>query len=112
MSPLQVGVIRYASVAEAIRRELGFEVVPECRIGHGRIYLTFRNLGASRWPMESQADHALHVAAVARSVLARDHRARVRRLGRRAIVAAYEDVSLVRGCEATARWECVVPAPQ
>jgi hypothetical protein len=62
--------------------------------------------------MESQADHALHVAAVARSVLARDHRARVRRLGRRAIVAAYEDVSLVRGCEATARWECVVPAPQ
>lgn len=112
MSRLQVGVIRYASVAEAIRRELGFEIVPEVHLGRGRIQVTFRNLGASRWPLESQADHAFQVAAVTRSVLERDHRAAVRRRSRRAIVIVYEDISLVSGCETTARWECVIPAPQ
>jgi hypothetical protein len=110
MSRLQVGVIRYASLVEAITRELGFAAAPDCRIGHGRIYLTFRNLGASRWRVEQQADHALRVAAVTRNVLAADHRGAARRLVRHAIVVVYEDVSLVRGCEATARWECVVPA--
>jgi hypothetical protein len=28
----------------------------------------------------------------------------------RAIVVAYKDASVVQGCEATARWECTVPA--
>ena len=112
MSYLRGGVVRFASVTDAIRRELAFDFEPDCRIGHGRIYLTFRNMGGSRWPVEQQTDHALRVAAVARSVLASDHRGGVRRLARRAIVAVYEDVFLVRGCEATARWECVIPPPQ
>jgi len=112
MSYLRVGILRFASVTEAIRRELAFDVVPDCRIGHGRIYLTFRNLGGSRWPVEEQADRALRVAAVTRSVLAADHRGGVRRLARRAVVAVFEDVFLVNGCEATARWEYVVPVPQ
>ena len=112
MSRLQVGVVRYASAADAVKRELGFEIAPEVHIGRGRVYVTFRNLGASRWPLESQAEHAFQVAAVTRSVFARDDRWRVRSRSRRAIVVVYEDTSLVRGCETTSRWECIIPAPQ
>lgn len=112
MRRIQAGVIRYASVAEAIVRALGIEPVPECRVGQGRITLTFRRLGASRWPESRQIEHALHVAATARRVLEGDSRASVRQRASRAIEVVYEDATLVRGCAVTARWECVVPAPQ
>jgi hypothetical protein len=89
---------------------LGVEPVPVCRIGHGRITLTFRRAGASRWSEEQQIEHAIRVAAVARNVLANNPRRAVRRRATRAIVVVYEDLTLVRGCEVLARWECVVPA--
>jgi hypothetical protein len=110
MSRLQVGVVRYASVATAIARALGAEHAPQCQIGQGRITLTFRRLGASRWSEDRQMEHALQVAAVARRVLADDPRGAVRERGSRAIVVVYEDATVVRGCAVLARWECVVPA--
>lgn len=110
MSRLQVGVVRYASVAAAIGRALGVEPAPDCRIGQGRITLTFRRLGASRWPENRQVEHALRAAAIARSTLAEDPRRAVRERATRAIAVVYEDATLVRGCAVVARWECVVPA--
>jgi len=110
MSRLQVGVVRYASVAAAIARALGTEPAPDCRIGQGRVALTFRRLGATRWPEARQVEHALQAAAAARAVLAADARRAVRERAARAIVVAYEDAAVVRGCVVTARWECVVPA--
>ena len=111
MSRLRIGVVRYASVGEAIGRALGTGgPAPDCRIGHGRITLTFRRVGATRWPEARQVEHALHVAATARAVLADDARRAVRERAARAIVVVYEDAALVRGCTVTARWECVVPA--
>jgi hypothetical protein len=110
MSRLQVGVVRYASVAAEIGRALGVESAPDCRIGQGRITLTFRSRGASRWPEAQQVEHALRVAAVARTVFAADPRRAVRQRATRAIVVVYEDATLIRGCEVLARWECVVPA--
>lgn len=110
LSRLRGGFIRYGSIAKTIAQELTLESTPDCKIGGGRVYLTFRNVGATRWSLEQQAEHALRAAAVARAVFARDHRAPVRRRVRRAIVVAYEDDSLVRGCAVTARWECIVPA--
>jgi len=109
MSPLQGGIVRYASVATAIAHAVG-EPAPDCRIGQGRITLTFRRLGATRWAEAEQIEHALRVAAAARVVLADDRRRAVRHRAARAIVVVYEDVALVRGCAVTARWECVVPA--
>jgi hypothetical protein len=109
MSRLQIGIISYASVAASIARELGVEPAPDCRIGQGRIYLTFCGLGASRWDVDRQADYAARAAETARAVLANDRRVAGRRRVRRAIVVAYEDRSLVRGCATTARWECVIP---
>ena len=111
MNGLRVGVVRYASVGTAIGRALGAEPAPDCRIGQGRITLTFRRLGATRWPESRQVEHALRVAAVARAVLADDSRRAVRQRASRAIVVVYEDASLARGCAVVARWECVVPAP-
>lgn len=111
MSRLQVGVVRYASVARAIQRALGVEPAPYCQIGQGRITLTFRRIGASRWSENQQIEHALRAAATARSVLAGDPRRTVRERANRAIVIVYEDAALVRGCSVMARWECVVPAP-
>jgi hypothetical protein len=74
MRRLQVGVIRYATVAETIGRALGAEPAPECRIGQGRVTLTFRGLGAARWSEARQIAHALRAAAAARDVLAADTR--------------------------------------
>jgi hypothetical protein len=110
MSPLNAGIVRYASVATAIVRAIGGEPAPDCRIGQGRITLTFRRMGATRWAEAHQIEHALHVAAAARVVLADDSRRAVRERAARAIEVVYEDAALVRGCAVTARWECVVPA--
>jgi hypothetical protein len=107
---LRVGIIRYAAVAEAIAGELAVGAMPDCRIGQGRVYITFRSMGASRWPEARQVDHALRAAAIARAVFAADCRTAVRRRLRRAIVVVYEDATLVRGCSVTTRWECVIPA--
>lgn len=110
MNRLRVGIIRYAAVAEAIARELTLDTMPDCRIGQGRVYITFRSIGASRWSEERQVDHALKAAAIARAVFASDRRTTVRRRVQRAIVVVYEDASSVRGCSVTAKWECVIPA--
>jgi hypothetical protein len=72
--------------------------------------MTFRRLGASGWSKDQQIEYAIRAAAVARAVLADDHRRAVRRRVTRAIVVVYEDATLVQGCEVLARWECVVPA--
>jgi hypothetical protein len=108
-SRLQIGVIRFQSVASAIGQALGIEPAPDCKIGQGRITLTFRRIGASRWSEDEQIEFALEAAAIARDVIASDHRRAVRRRANRAIVVVYEDTTLVRGCEVVARWECVVP---
>lgn len=110
VSRLRIGIVRYAAVAEAIAGELAVDAVPDCRIGQGRVYITFRSIGASRWPEERQVEHALKAAAIARAVFSADRRTVVRRRLRRAIVVVYEDATLVRGCSVTARWECVIPA--
>src|SRR5438105_15836555 len=110
MSRLQVGVVRYASLAGAIAHALGIEPAPECRIGRGRITITFRRVGASRWPDARQIDQALRVAAIARTVIAADPRRAVRQRATRAIVVVDEVATLVRGCAGTGRWECVIPA--
>ena len=110
MSRLKLGVVRYASATTAIGRALGLDPPPDCRIGQGRITLTFRHIGASRWPEERQIEHALRTASIARAVLAADSRRAVRERASRAIVVVYEDASVVRGCTVLARWECVVPA--
>lgn len=110
MARIQIGVVRYASVANTIAKALGIEPAPECRIGRGRITLTFRRLGATRWAERQQVEYALKVAEIARKVLAADSRRTVRgRAATRAIVVIYEDAALVRGCSVVARWECVVP---
>jgi hypothetical protein len=111
MSRLQIGVSRYASVVMAIARALGVERAPDCQIGQGRITLTFRRLGASRWSENQQIEHAVRAAAAARTVLADEPRRAVRKSATRAIVVVYEDATLVRGCAVRSRWECVVPAP-
>jgi len=110
MARIQVGVIRHASVANAIGKALGVEPAPDIRIGRGRITITFRRLGATRWAETQQADYALKVADIARNVLSTDSRRGLRkRATTRAIVVTYEDATLVRGCSVVARWECVVP---
>jgi hypothetical protein len=111
MSRLQVGVVRYLSAATAIGKALGVEPAPYCRIGHGRITLTFRQLGASRWSENQQIEYALRAAAAARAVLGDDPRRTVRERTNRAIVVVYEDATLIRGCAVVGRWECVIPAP-
>lgn len=103
--------MRYASIAAAIVRALGVEPPPYCEIGHGRITLTFRRLGATRWPEKQQIEYALKVVEAARGVLGADKRRAVRERANRAIVVVYEDATLVRGCSVVARWDCVVPAP-
>ena len=108
--PIQVGVVRYSSVALRILDALRIEPAPDCRIGQGRICLTFRRLGASHWSEEQRIAHALGVAAVVRRVLEQDSRASLRDRAGRAIVVTYEDASLVRACAVVATWECVVPA--
>jgi hypothetical protein len=114
MARLQLGVVRYASIATAIEHAIGVEPPPDCRFVRGRIRLTFRSHGAARWPEAEQIEYALRVAAIARSVLSADSRRAVRALVTRAIVVVCEDAKLLRGCTVTARWECVVlgaPSP-
>ena len=111
MGRLRAGIVRYRSLATAISQALGIEPAPDCGIGKGRITITFRRIGASRWAEEEQIEFALEVAKIARAVIAGDDRHGVRRRASRAIVVTYEDTTLVRGCEAVARWECVVPVP-
>lgn len=111
MSRIHVGVVRYPAVGAAIARALGDSPDPDCRIRLGRITLTFRRLGATRWPEARQLEYALRAATVARSILASDPRVLVRRRATRAIEIVYEDASLVQGHPVSRRWECVVPAP-
>jgi hypothetical protein len=108
MNRLQ-GFVRYASAATEIGRVLGLDPAPDCGLLHGRIMLTFRRLGASRWTQEQQFEYALQAVSIARVVLANDAKRAVRKRATRAIAVIYEDVTLVRGCEVTARWECIVP---
>jgi len=111
MSRLQIGIVRYLSVAKTIGKALGIEPPPYIRIGHGRITIVFRSLGASRWPENQQVELALRAAETARGVLAKGSQRGVRRRTARAIVVVYEDSSLVHGCAVVGRWECVVPVP-
>jgi hypothetical protein len=110
MTPLRVGLVRYSSLATAIERALGAERPPECRIGQGRITITFKRLGATRWDESRQIDYALRAATIAREIIAEDKRRSVRDRVNRAIEVVYEDTTLLRGCAVVARWECVVPA--
>jgi hypothetical protein len=109
MTPLRVGLVRYSSLATAIERALGTERPPECRIGQGRITITFKRLGATRWDESRQIDYALRAATIARRIIAEDKRRSVRERVNRAIEVVYEDTTLLRGCAVVARWECVVP---
>lgn len=111
MRRLQIGIVRYLSVAKAIGKALGIEPAPYIRIGHGRITLTFRGIGASRWSENQQMELALRAAGTTRAVLAQNPRRGLRDPTTRAIVVVHEDSSIVRGCAVVARWECVVPAP-
>jgi hypothetical protein len=106
----RLGMVPYASVATEIGRVLGVDPAPYCQIWQGRVALTFRRLGASRWSENQQIEHAVRAAAVARTVLAGDRRRAVRGRATRAILVVYEDATVVRGCAVVARWECVVPA--
>ena len=110
MSRIQVGVVRYASVARRIAEALRIEVAPDCRLRQGRTTITFRHLGASHWPAQRQIEYALHASSIARREFAVDPRRIIRDRARRAIVVVFEDATLDRGCAVTSRWECVVPA--
>ena len=110
MSAWRLEIRRFRSVGSAIARALGFEPPPDCRIEHGRATLTFRRLGATRWPEAQQIDYAVRAVNVARAVLADDRRRQVRRAAKWATVVVYEDATSVDGCAVVARWECVVPA--
>ena len=88
MARLRLGVVRFASVAAASEQAIGGEPLPRCEIGRGRLRLTFRGRGASRWPEAQQVTFAFQVAALARGVLSADERERVRARVSRAILAA------------------------
>ena len=109
MSRVRFGIVRYASVADAIVRALGVDPAPECRIEHGRFFLVFRRLGATEWPTERRMGFALEAARVARDMFAAASSATVRARATRAIVVVIEDATTARGCAVTSRWECVVP---
>lgn len=72
MPRIQVGVVRYASVANAIAKALGIEPAPECRIGRGRITLTLRRLGATRWAEARRLAAASTIVALTGIVGCRD----------------------------------------
>ena len=111
MNVIRIGIVRYASVGAAIGHALGIDPPPDIRIGQGRITLTFRSLGASRWAESKQIEQALRIAVTARAVLAADTRRAVRRRALdRAIVVVFEDATLVKGCSVVGQWKCVVPA--
>src|SRR5690348_13796530 len=109
VSPKPFEVFTFRSVGDAIGRALRVDPPPDCRILHGRTVLTFRRLGAARWPEAQQMEFALRAATAARAVLADDSRRQIRKGAARAIVVAFKDSAVVQGCEVTARWECTVP---
>ena len=102
--------MRLASVAGEIARGIGAQHEPDCDIGHGRITITFRRIGATRWDEAQQSEYALRAASVARMVLSSNSKKAVRERAGRAIVIVFEDATIVRGCAVVARWECVIPA--
>jgi len=111
LSPWRIlEVITFRSVGTAIAQALGVNPPPECRIAHGRTTITFRRLGASRWPEAQQIDYALRATAVARGVFEGDDRRQVRRAATNATVVVFEDATILHGCAVVGRWECVVPA--
>ena len=109
MAQFNFEVFRFRSTAEAIARALRIEPPPECRIQNIRTYVTFRRLGATRWPESQQMDLVRRAVAVTRAVLADDERRQHRKNAARAIVVAFEDAGLVDGYPVTMRWECTVP---
>lgn len=109
MAQFNFEVFRFRSTAATIARALNLEPPPECRIQNGRTYLTFRRLGATRWPQAEQMDLVRRAVAVTRAVLADDERRQLRKSAPKAIVVAFEDSTLVEGCAVTERWECTVP---
>jgi hypothetical protein len=110
MGHLEIGIVRYSSVAARIAKELGLESAVDCRIGAGRITLTFRHLHASDWADARRIKHALRAVETARAVLAVDPRATVRERAARAITVVIEDAAILHRCAVLARWECVVPS--
>lgn len=110
MGRLKAGIVRYASLSTEIAKALGTMGAPDCRIGHARITLTFRQLGASRWDETRQLAHALHAAATVREILSGDSRRQVRQRSSRAIEVIYLDVAVRRGTAVESRWTCVIPA--
>ena len=112
MTRLRVGVVRYASVADAIEERLALGGRPRVRIGQGRILIVLRGVGATRWEPASQLTRALEMASVARAVLADDTRGALQRHARHAVVVRFEDVAAAQGCDVRATWECVIPTPE
>jgi hypothetical protein len=110
VSPLHFEVFTFRSVGDAIARALGVDQTPDCHVFHGRTVITFRRLGAARWPEAQQMEFALRVATVTRAVLADDERRQLRKGATRAITIAFKDSAVLDGCEVMARWECTVPA--
>lgn len=111
MARLRIGVVRYASVADAIEARLTLGARPACHVGRGRLYVVLRGAGATRWGPEAQISRALEMAAIARGILAEDGRAAVREHARHAVVVRFEDAAAAQGCDVRAQWECVVPSP-
>ena len=89
MAQFNFEVFRFRSTAATIARALGIEPPPECRIQNGRTYLTFRRLGATRWPESQQMDLVRRAVAVTRAVLADDDRRQLSKSSAKAIVVAY-----------------------
>ena len=109
MSRIRLGIVRYASVANAIEERLATGGRIACKVGSGRFYVTLRGVGATEWEPASRAAYAVEAAAIAREVLAAHPRATVRRQARRAVVVRLEDAAVTRGCQVRTVWECVVP---
>ena len=99
-----------AAVATEIGYALGVRTMPDIQIGRGRVRITLRQIGASRWTESEKMEFAMRVAETARSVLAGNSRRGVRSRAKRAVVVVYEDAMLVNGCDTSARWECIIPA--
>lgn len=100
---------RYPDVLQAIERHLASDGRLRCSLGAGRVYLSLRGAGATRWGVDTQLARALEMAAAARAVLAADARAPVRVHAQHALVVRYEDATMAAGCDVRAQWECVVP---
>lgn len=111
MARIRFALTRYASLLEAIERQLAPEGGLTCRFGAGRVYLELRGAGASRWDAATQLSRALQMAAAVRTTLAADARSPVRVHARHAVVVRFEDAGVADGCEVRSQWECIVPSP-